>query len=189
MAEADITTALNERLFQSLDLQAFAILDGASVKGLPMAMWEHQVVSWCLFAGDLEPDMAEVAPYLIQLEKGAKFTQWVLQEGWGDHWGVFVVSKENIRTLRGHFRSLVKVRDEEGEPMFFRFYDPRVLRKFLATCEAEELSEVFGPTECFFLEAEDPEELLWFRLDGGHLKEGVVDLAKAAKASAGSTRT
>ncbi len=189
MAEVDITTALAERLFRSPDLQVFAILDGASIKGLPMAMWEHQVVSWCLLPGNLEPDMSEVAPYLIQLEKGEEFTQWVLKEGWGNHWGVFVVSKENIRTLRGHFRSLVKVKDEDGEPMIFRFYDPRVLRKFLATCEAEELSEVFGPTEEFVLEAEDPEELLWFRLDGGELKEGVVDLAKAAKASAGSART
>ncbi len=189
MADADITTALTERLFQSPDLHVFAILDGASVKGLRMAMWEHNVVSWCLFAGELEPDMAEVAPYLIQLEKGAGFTQWILQEGWGNHWGVFVVSRENIRTLRGHFRSLVKVRDEEGAPMIFRFYDPRVLRKFLATCEAEELSEVFGPTEGFLLEAKDPAELLWFRLDGGQLKEHTVDLAKAAKASAGSART
>jgi len=184
MAEANTTTALTDRLFQSPDVQVFAILDGASVTGLRKAMWEHQVVSWCLFAGNLEPDMAEVAPYLIQLEKGDKFTQWVLKEGWGQHWGVFVVSKENIRTLRGHFRSLVKVKDEEGEPMIFRFYDPRVLGKFLATCEDEELSEVFGPTECFLLEAEDSEKLLWFRLEDEQLKEGVVDLAKASVTSA-----
>ena len=32
--------------------------------------------------GDLEPDMAEVAAYLVLLEVDSPFTQWVLTEGW-----------------------------------------------------------------------------------------------------------
>ena len=43
----------------------------------------------CLYRGELQPDMAEVAPYLVKLDRDAPFTDWVLDRGWGNHWGVF----------------------------------------------------------------------------------------------------
>ena len=52
------------------------------------------------------------------------------------------------------------MRDESGHPMFFRFYDPRVLRTYLPTCTVAELRLIFGPVEAFLLEGEEDDELL-----------------------------
>jgi len=46
--------------------------------------------------------------------------------------------------MRQHFRRFITVHDESGKPLLFRYYDPRVLRTFLPTCNAKELAEIFG---------------------------------------------
>ena len=53
-----------------------------------------------------------------------------------------------------HFRQFLRVRDEAGREFFFRFYDPRVLRVYLPTCNSEELRTFFGPVELFSMEGE-----------------------------------
>ena len=40
----------------------FVVLDGASVPGLLAKLTELQPVHTCLYRGDIEPDLAEVAP-------------------------------------------------------------------------------------------------------------------------------
>ena len=54
--------------------------------------------------------------------------------------------------------------------MYFRFYDPRVLRIFLPTCDAAQLKEFFGPVAHFICEDEDPAFGLVFSLEQGKLK-------------------
>jgi hypothetical protein len=63
------------------------------------------------------------------------------------------------------------VRDERGNRLVFRYYDPRVLRVYLPTCTASELRRVFGPIECFWMESGDPEELFKFDYRAMELKE------------------
>ena len=72
--------------------------------------------------------------------------------------------------MRQHFRSLVNVHDADGRPMFFRFYDPRVLRVYLPTCNPAESRQVFGPVRTFCLEAEDPGTLVAYSARGGKLR-------------------
>ena len=184
----DVTAeALAEQLFADEGLNVYAILDGASVDGLLMKMWELRQPNVCLFPGDLEPDMAEVAPYLVPLKRGEKFTAWLLGEGWGRHWGVFASSSADLRTARGHFRSQVQVQDEDGEPMYLRFYDPRVLPPFLATCSIGQVKKMFGPVSAFRLEAKDPKVMLCIRCDAGELKTSEISLAGPARRQAAPT--
>jgi len=68
----------------------FAILDGASAPGLLKQLYEHEPEYCCLYRGELEPDLAQVAPYLVKLVKDHPFTYWLLGKGWGDSWGIFV---------------------------------------------------------------------------------------------------
>ena len=53
--------------------------------------------------------------------------------------------------------------------MLFRYYDPRVLRVYLPTCNFDELQTVFGPVMHFIQEGEVPTELLRFQLTNGSL--------------------
>jgi hypothetical protein len=131
----------------------------------------------CLYRGELAPDLAEVAPYLVRLEPETEFADWLVSEGWGKHWGVFALAHATLREMRQHFRSFLTVYDPEGKPLLFRYYDPRVLRVYLPTCDARELETVFGPVGAYLLEGEDPNELLRFELSSGALQRRTQPLA------------
>ena len=153
----------------------YGVLDGASIPGLPKRLYESQVPNVCLFSGDLAPDMVQVAPYLVRLTPDSKFTDWVMEEGFGKHWGIFAHSVQPIIEMRRHFRSLVDVYDERANAMIFRFYDPRVLRGFIPVCTADELKIIFGKVETFFAEDETGEKLLSFQLANGDLKKSELN--------------
>ena len=54
--------------------------------------------------------------------------------------------------------------------MLFRYYDPRVLRAYLPTCDESELRAVFGPIRAFWMEARDSGVMLEYRFDGRGLR-------------------
>ena len=157
--------ALADRLFADPDASVYAILDAASVEKLLDVLYKHQPESICLYRGELAPDIAHVAPYLVRLERDSPFTTWVLERGWGKHWGVFAVSPADLTAMRQHLRRFLTVHDSKGNPMLFRYYDPRVLRVYLPTCNPQELEAMFGPVLQFLMEGEDPAKLLQFRVN------------------------
>jgi hypothetical protein len=152
------------------DSKLYVVVDGASAPDLRQRLWQDEPEVECLYRGEIEPDIAHVAPYLIRLEKGSDFTTWLIQEGWGNHWGIFVWSPVDLPTLRRHFRKFLMVHDSEGEPLYFRYYDPRVLRTFLPLCNATDLAELFGPVTAYLMEAESKETLLFFEMNGEALQ-------------------
>jgi len=169
MRAGDFNRAIHEHLFTDEETNVFAALDGASNPGLLDKLYGLLPEFECLFRGELEPDIAEMAPYLVSLEPHSDFTKWVITHGWGQHWGVFAASPADFRTLRSHFRTLLTAYDVTGKPMLFRFYDPRVLRTYLPTCNAAELSMIFGPISSYTMEDGDPWTILRFRVDSGSL--------------------
>ena len=143
------------------------MLDGASIPDLLDHLYGDPRPEFiCLYRGELEPDMAEVAPYLVRLQPDAPFTDWLLVEGWGKHWGIFALSAADLPVMRRHFRTFLMVKNPEGKQVYFRYYDPRVLRTFLPTCNAEETATVFGPLITYLCEADKPEALLSFGIKG-----------------------
>ena len=119
----------------------------------------------CLFAGPIAAELQVAAPYLVQLSHDDKKTRKFLQMAWGNSWGVFVKCNQRLEILRKHLRTFLLVRDEEGNQLMFRYYDPRILRIYLPTCRVGELETVFGPIERFLMEDEASEGLLEFSFD------------------------
>ena len=76
--------------------------------------------------------------------------------------------------LRGHFRSLLDVYDENANALTFRYYDPRVLGKFLPSCNAGELRVIFGNVDAYFAESRSGDKLYSYQIDGGGLKTAEV---------------
>lgn len=163
------TEKLAQNLYNGFD-RIYAVLDGASIPDLRMKLYELRPEHVCLYRGELKPDMAEVAPYLVRMVRGTEFSRWVLAEGWGHHWGVFAQSRYSLAEVRKHFRSFLTVHAETGKPLLFRFYDPRVLRDFLPTCNDKELKNFFGIVLNFALEGETDQILLNYYLPNGELK-------------------
>jgi hypothetical protein len=171
--------AVGEHLFADEEVNLFAVLDGASVPALLDKLYGLSPNFCCLYRGELAADMAEVAPYLVQLEPGAEFTNWVITQGWGNHWGIFAASAGDLRAMRRHFRAFLIVYDATGRPLRFRYYDPRVLRTYLPTCNAEDLATVFGPVTSYLLEAADPGILLRFQMAAGAVKQKQISIGQA----------
>lgn len=137
----------------------YAVLDGASVRDLPLRLFEGDCENGCLYRGELSDELIHVAPYLVRIMPGSKTTDWLLSESWGKHWGIFAQSEVSFATIKKHFRSLLTVNNEAGDPMLFRYYDPRVLVPFVLTCALEELKIIFGPVKYYFAESFDRSEL------------------------------
>lgn len=169
-------TVLSRRLFALPGGGAYAVLDGAAIPNLLAKLGDDSAEPVCLYRGELIPDLAQVAPYQIRLEPGTPLTQWVLEEGWGQHWGIFVLSPADWRTMREHLSSLTMAYDPEVQPLYFRYYDPRVLRSYLPTCTADELSTLFGPISRILCEDEHG-DLLSYSVSGGQLQSERVSLA------------
>lgn len=155
-SEHAMPAAVQERLWREAEGGfAYAVLDGAQNENLLDVLYGPDAPAFeCLFVGELEPDMASVAPYLVQLERGSAFTEWLLAHGWGLNWGLYLSSGLPLAAVWRHLRQFTKVYGPGGEPMWFRFYDPRVFIMFAPTCSAEQLAEFFGAVSSFVVENE-----------------------------------
>jgi hypothetical protein len=157
----------------------YAVLDGASLTDLPALLSEHRVLNVCLLPGALDPELAQAAPYLAQVPAQSAFSELFLMQGLGNHWGILATSSADLRTLRMHLRKFLTVWDPEGKPLYFRYYDPRVLRLYLPTCNAEELRSLFGPVAAYYAEGESPDTVLRFTLAGDGLGQQPFTLSRS----------
>ncbi|WP_437677024.1 DUF4123 domain-containing protein [Sorangium sp. So ce131] len=165
-ADAPAVVERKERALAALrgeETPLFALLDAARDKRvlevLRGSVEEHQ----SLYDGVKGEALAEVAPYLVSLPREGGLLERLVREGWGESWGVFLTSTGAFAAVRRHFRRILMVEAEEaGHParrVYFRFYDPRVLRDFLPMCNARQAPELFGQCDCFLLEGERAEVL------------------------------
>jgi len=161
---------LRKLLFGSEDESTFAVLDGASVPDLLPALVQAKEEWACLYRGALDPDLAEVAPYLVKLREKSELTDWILTEGWGNHWGVFAITQVGLEALRRHLRRFLRVKDPDGNVLYFRYYDPRVLPVYLPTCHRTEISYIFGPIRRFILEDQVPGRAVVLEHDSKRVK-------------------
>ncbi len=130
-----------------------------------------------LYRGRSEEQLAEVAPYLFEIPESNEFLEKILADGKGLAWGIFIISKSSFDELFKHFRKFLIVKTEEGKELYFRFYDPRVLRIFLPSCDAIQLKDFFGPVTQFFVEDNDPDFGIRYWLENNILKQDRFDMA------------
>jgi len=179
MLSQEAVRAVGQLLWTVPEDRVYALLDGASVPGLLDRLYGPQRPQFeCLFTGDLAPDMAEVAPYLVELEQGSETAEWVIAHGWGNHWGLYAVGKADLRTVWFHLRALTLVYGPDAKPLLFRFYDPRVLRIFLPTCAPDQVKEIFGSLDRFVMEGDTPQSALTLSQVGGELQTGTRQIAR-----------
>ena len=142
-----------------------------------------------LFEGQVPDPSAAHIPVLVELGQASAlgvgtdtqiFLENLLRSGWGKSWGIFCTSLSTFEDLLGHFRSFLPMRTGEQLPLYFRFYDPRVLRAFLPTCEPQELRAIFGPVASYVVESERPDMMLAFSPGTDRLITAQVSLAEPA---------
>ncbi len=178
---------------QKKNLHVYAIFDAARDERIYPAIVKSSGESRCLYAGhqafflgELPQVLAEAAPHLVKLEPEALFTRWMISRGWGDSWGIFLVSSAGLRELLRHFRRFLMVKDETGKAFYFRYYDPRVMRLYLPTCKTSELKMIFGLVDRFYVEDEDPNTILEYRLIDSALSTRSIQVDTPVQNAVGS---
>ncbi|RAU18527.1 hypothetical protein DN062_07070 [Nitrincola tibetensis] len=118
-------------------LVTYAVLDAAKMPYLLTSLLEdsglrHQ----SLFQGKAQEELAEHAPYLVELIEDNDFTCRLFTgpDGIGGLWerrlGIFLRSRAGFNTVRKHLRKFTKVQDENGKWFYFRFWDVETMRSF-----------------------------------------------------------
>jgi hypothetical protein len=161
---------------QGFTRDVWMIVDGARDRRVYSALIGSYLEYTCLYAGDLPPALESAAPYLVQLDFEGSYTRSLLRQAWGNSWGVFLRCDESMERIRRHLRQFLRVQDSRGRYLVFRYYDPRVMRAYLPTCNNEELRTVFGPIKTFYVEDEDPDSVLDFRREAGRLATRKISL-------------
>lgn len=124
--------------------QLYGILDACDAPQVPQKARElNEKSAVSLYRGSAVEEYWAIAPYLFHVDESV--FDWIVETLWKEPWGIFVLTKTDLATLRSHLRSFLKVQSPSGEQWIFRYYDPRVLRTYLATCSTEDLVEFFGP--------------------------------------------
>ncbi len=105
----------------------------------------------CLFAGDLADELADVSPYLGRLLSLSDEVAAVVKNLLDRQVALLVFLQDASQTetvvtfgqLHRHFRMFNVVYGPDGAPLFFRYYDPRVLRDVLGVLDEKQLISFF----------------------------------------------
>jgi hypothetical protein len=122
----------------------FALLDAARIRDLAPMLGALHLNFMNLYAGPPADEMAQVAPYVAQLELRDDIEAWFATYPQTLEAALFLVAPLTLSDVRDHFRRFLQVIDTQHRTVYFRFYDPRVLGPFLSACNDVEKRQFFG---------------------------------------------
>jgi hypothetical protein len=171
-------TEAARRLLREERSPLYAVLDAARDPRIRLLLGEagEQIAS--LYAGFQGEILGDVGPTLVHLPHGSPLLDTLVDNGWGESWGVFLTSGHPFIEVRKHLRRFLLIESGAGKQMYFRFYDPRVLRGFLPSCRPRQIEALFEEIESFTMEAEEPRKLLRFTAQAGKVVREESALAR-----------
>ena len=159
-------------------LYNYLLFDAARAdESLPIAQ-ELNPEYKCLYLVKPYDELLTVAPYLFSITPKTPFWEWYSVQGWNQNWGVLLFSNSLFEHVVTHFRRFLMVKNEDDQQLYFRFYDPRVLKIFLPTCDEKQIIEFFGPIYSYIVEGETKEEAIRFWHQDGILKQEILPVEK-----------
>lgn len=135
----------------------YMIIDGARDRRLVELARQHVETHQSLYEGAAGENFEDMAPFLVgpMKAKSALLDRFVL-EGWGKRWGIYCTSRNKFAEVRRHFRRFLMVElESRQEKVYFRFYDPGVLRVFWPSCNTGQKRELSEGLEEIFVEEAD----------------------------------
>lgn len=140
---------------EAIEGRLFAIVDAARDDRILILVRESVERYQSLYEGTDGEALEHVAPHLVELPKGSGLLRRLVREGWENRWMSFIETDLSFKELRRHLRRFLMVADADTrKKMYFRFYDPGVLRTFLPTSTVKQRTEFFGEISAFYVENE-----------------------------------
>jgi len=174
--DAHSIAAIVETMWAVPGEEVYAVLDSARDPLVYSTLVASDARHACLYEGRIPREIAQVAPYLVKLRRDQRFSGQLLERAWGNSWGVFASATADFEAMRRHFRRFLRVEDDSGKTLLFRWYDPRVLRVYLPTCSERELEMLFGPLSAYYVEGAESTRLNVYARRNGLYAMGRVDI-------------
>jgi hypothetical protein len=135
----------------------YAVVDSARDDRILQLVREHVEAHQSLYDGFKGEMLEDLAPYLVgPMQEGSALLERLITEGWGKRWGIWCTSREKFVEVRRHWRRFLMVDlEESGERVYFRFYDPGVLRVFWGTCNAAQRDDLSHSLSSILVEQKD----------------------------------
>ncbi len=149
----------------------YAIVDSARNDEVFRYFLTDNIKYKSLYDGKMDIKFFGVSGFLVECKKDSKLFSWLTAEVWGTSCAVFLISKSSFDEVLKHFQKFIRVYLEDDDVVYFRFYDPRVLRVYLPTCNSKEIKTFFGEIQSFFVESNDSNQLFEFLIDITDKKE------------------
>ncbi len=81
-------------------LRAFALLDASQSSDIPICLEGFSNPARCFFDDEAFEDLAEVAPWLVELTRYSDVWDWFVEEGYGNNWGILIHSCLELPRLK-----------------------------------------------------------------------------------------
>jgi Domain of unknown function (DUF4123) len=146
----------------------YALLDASRDPRIRRDVVSQVASSVSLLRGPRASALAASAPYLVELQMDVA-TRVMIPERWGRGWGIFLESSAAFADVEEHLRGLLRAQVQRPgktapSELYFRYYDPLILRAFLPTCDRAQLQQIFGPVRRYCVESEAASETLSYSL-------------------------
>lgn len=131
----------------------WALIDGVNCKELPN--FARNCVGGSLYKASAKAEPAH-SPWLLKLEQGSPRIEDMSLLPPDTHWGFLFSSDRPFEVLRAHFRKFTMMwiddrPDADQAPVYFRFYDPRVLMDCFQAMTPEHLAALLSPVRSLAL--------------------------------------
>lgn len=167
---------------------SYAIVEGAGTDKVLMYLETYNPESRILYYPDEAEDLEEAAPWLIKLNQGDAFTNWLLEDCFNKRLLLFIQSTEEIDTLAEHFRYYTKAEvsndKDDWDVVYFSFYDPTTFSTWVKSLTKEEATRFFEPiSNVWYEEGNEQLTLLYMAQDGWKHKAHslIKDIKKPTK--------
>jgi hypothetical protein len=101
-------------------------------------------------------DENPASPYLVLVPGRSRLLDVLVKDGWNHGWGFYFAAALEFDNALWHWRTFVTLHNRNGQPVTFRFWDPRVLRAVVPAMTAGEAAGFFGLISRFVVEGDKP---------------------------------
>lgn len=171
-----------------VDQAVYAVIDAAKDSSIPYFLSGLKADYRCLFQGEKAKSLANVAPYIVKLEKVPNTVNWYLEKLYGSGVGFVIKSRSTLDDLADFWgRKVLTEIPDSNVKGYFRYYDPIVLREYLVLLRKDnQLSDFLGCASTLLLEEEEQDRLARYSrlsVDGNEFSYETISLASKERSS------
>lgn len=163
---------------QSILLNALYV-QGESVYAVLDAVRDARIPAFLDASGERYARVDEeniASPFLVLVPPQSRLLDVLVKDGWNHGWGFYLASSADFESLLRHWHPFVTLHNRNGQPLTFRFWEPRVLRAIVPAMPAAEAAGFFGSISRLVVEEDKPEAAVEFTLGPSGVNQRALPL-------------